>query len=125
MAKKKKSAAKADLKKGAKRKVPAKRIVRKGTKKKVRPGAKKKAVKKVAVKKKPATRKAAPKKKVAVKKTAAAKLTTPKPVVAPLQPLLLPAESVSGQAMPVVEAAQSQSTMMDEPYAAKGIEDSP
>jgi hypothetical protein len=124
MANKKKTTAKAALKKVAKRKVQAKKIVRKGTKKKVRPGKKKKTLKKVAPMKKLATRKAAPKKKVAVKKTVAAKLTTPKPVVAPSQPLLMPAESVSGETMPVVEATQSQSTMKDEPYAAKVIEDS-
>ena len=124
MAKKKKISAKAELKKGVKRKVPAKGIVRKGTRKKVRLGTKKKAVKKVAIMKKLATRKAAPKKKVAVKKTAAAKLTTPKSVVASSQPVPKPAQSVSGETMPVVEATQSQTTIMDEPYAAKGIEDS-
>ena len=125
MANKKETAAKAALKKAAKRKVPAKKIVKKGTKKKVVPGAKKKVLKKVSVKRKLATRKPAPKKKVAGKKTAAAKLTMPKPVVAPSQPLLLPDESVSGEMLPVAEATQSQSTMMDERYAAKGVEDSP
>jgi hypothetical protein len=124
MANQKKATAKAALKKAVKRKVPAKKIVRKGTKKKVRPGAKKKAVKKVVDKKKLPTRKAAPKKKVAIKKTVAAKLTTPKMVGARSQPILMPAESVSGETMPVVEATQSQSTMRDEPYAAKRIENS-
>jgi hypothetical protein len=119
MAKKKKATAKAALKK-TKTKAPANKIVGKGTNKKDRPGPKKKAVKKLAVKKKPATRKAGPKKKVAGKKAVTAKPTTPKPVVAPSQPVLMPAESVSGETMPVVEAAQSQSTMMDEPYAARG-----
>ncbi len=124
MANKKKATAKAALKKAAKRKVPAKKIVKKGTKKKVRPGTKKKTVKKIAVKKKPATRKAAPKKKVTVKKTVAAKLATPKPAVARTRPILSPTESVSRKTMPVAEATQTQSTMMDEPSAAKGIEDS-
>ena len=85
--------------------------------------AKKKALKKVAVKKKLTTPKAAPK-KVAAKTTVEAKIVMPKPVVSPSHPLFLPAESVSGEATPVVEATQSQSTMKDEPYAAKVIEDS-
>jgi hypothetical protein len=116
--------------KAAKRKLPAKTIVRKRTKKKVKPGAKKKALKKVAVKKnlatqKKATGKAAPKKKFTVKRTVAARPATSKPAVAPSQPIPMPAESVSGETMPVVEATQSRSTMMDEPLAAKGVKGSP
>jgi hypothetical protein len=129
MAKKKAKAAKAAVKKAAKRKLPAKTIVGKGTKEKVKPGAKKKSGKKVTVKKKPATRKKATRraalKKVAAKKTVTARLTPSKPAVAPSQPIPMPAESVSGEIMPVVEATQSRSTMMDEPSTAKGVEGSP